>query len=99
MEIGNVTSVGGENSSASQVAADLPARQSPPVTVSTADTSRMAEMARTAQRSVATLRTVRLARIEKAIHEGNYQPSASQIANRLLDAAEIDSHMQAMLRG
>jgi anti-sigma28 factor (negative regulator of flagellin synthesis) len=65
--------------------------------VSTADASRMANMARAVQGNVASMRAVRLARIEDAIRGGNYQPSASQVANRLLDAAEIDSHLRAIL--
>ena len=42
---------------------------------------------------------MRLAKIEASIRSGNYQPSASEIASRLLDAAEIDEHLQAMLKG
>jgi anti-sigma28 factor (negative regulator of flagellin synthesis) len=45
------------------------------------------------------MRTVRLAHIADAIRDGNYQPSASQIASSLLDAADIDAHLQALLRG
>ena len=59
----------------------------------------MADLARAAQAKVGTLRIARLAHIEKSIREGNYQPSASQIASRLLDNAEIDKHLQAILRG
>jgi anti-sigma28 factor (negative regulator of flagellin synthesis) len=59
----------------------------------------MAEVARAVQDKGGLLHTVRLAKIEKAIRAGNYEPSASQIASRLLDAAEIDEHLQAMLKG
>jgi anti-sigma28 factor (negative regulator of flagellin synthesis) len=59
----------------------------------------MADMARAVQANVRTMRTVRLARIAAAIRDGNYQPSASQVASSLLDAADIDAHMQALLRG
>ena len=45
------------------------------------------------------MRTVRLAQVEKSIRTGNYQPSASQIASRLLDAAEIDSHLRVIVGG
>ena len=67
--------------------------------MSTVDTSRMADVARAVQGNVRTMRTVRLAHIADAIRDGNYQPSASQVAGSLLDAADIDAHMQALLRG
>jgi anti-sigma28 factor (negative regulator of flagellin synthesis) len=57
----------------------------------------MADMARAVQGNARTMRIVRLAHIEDAIRAGDYQPSASQVANSLLDAAEIDGHMQALL--
>ena len=98
MEIKNATSVGGARSAASPVQADSVSRRPSSDHVSTADTSRMADMARAAQAGVATLRTIRLAHIEKSIHAGTYHPTASEIASRLLDAAEIDHHLQALLR-
>jgi anti-sigma28 factor (negative regulator of flagellin synthesis) len=45
------------------------------------------------------LRVVRLARVEHAIRAGTYQPSASVVASRILDAAEIDAHLHATLVG
>jgi anti-sigma28 factor (negative regulator of flagellin synthesis) len=97
MEIKNAASVGEIRSAVSQVQPDPPqARRSLPDSVSTPDTTRMADLARSVQARVGTLRTVRLAQVEKSIRTGNYQPSASQIASRLLDAAEIDSHMRAL---
>jgi hypothetical protein len=36
--------------------------------------------------------------IQKVVSvQGNYQPSASQVASRLLDAAEIDEHLPVLL--
>jgi len=59
----------------------------------------MADLARAVQQKGGLLHTVRLAKIEATIRAGNYHPSASEIASRLLDAAEIDEHLQAMLKG
>jgi anti-sigma28 factor (negative regulator of flagellin synthesis) len=59
----------------------------------------MAKLARDVQEKGGLLHSVRLAKIEASIRSGNYQPSASEIASRLLDAAEIDEHLQAMLKG
>jgi len=69
----------------------------PSDSVSMVDASRMAGLARAAQGKVDTLRTVRLARIEKAIRTGDYRPSASQIATRLLEAAEVDEHLRRVV--
>jgi anti-sigma28 factor (negative regulator of flagellin synthesis) len=99
MEIKNTTSIGGIHPAASQPQATPTVRRSSPDQVSTVDTSRMADMARAVQANVRTMRTVRLAHIADAIRDGNYQPSASQIASSLLDAADIDAHLQALLRG
>lgn len=65
--------------------------------VSTSDLHRAADVARGAQAKSAELRLVRLAHIGQAIHAGTYQPSASQVASRLLDAAEIDEHLRTIL--
>jgi anti-sigma28 factor (negative regulator of flagellin synthesis) len=99
MEIKNATSVEAIRSVANPSQSEPPVRPSPTDRVSTADTSRMADLARAVQENGALLHTVRLARIEKAIRSGSYEPSASQIASRLLDAAEIDEQLQAILRG
>jgi anti-sigma28 factor (negative regulator of flagellin synthesis) len=41
----------------------------------------------------------RLTEVENAIRAGTYAPSASQLASRLLDEAEIDARLQVMLGG
>ena len=99
MEIKSTTSVEAIRSAASQPQSEPVSRPSPSVSVSTADTSRMAEIARAVQDKGALLHAVRLAKIEKSIRAGSYEPSASQIASRLLDAAEIDEHLQAIMKG
>lgn len=75
------------------------ASQCPSDCVSTADAERAADMARAVQARVGMLRVVRLARVEHAIRAGTYQPSASVVASRILDAAEIDAHLHATLVG
>jgi anti-sigma28 factor (negative regulator of flagellin synthesis) len=99
MEIKNTTSVSATGVATSKPPHDPVARRRPADRVSTLDVHRAADVARGVQAKVGELRTVRLAQIEDAIDSGNYQPSASQVANRMLDAAEIDSHMQAILGG
>ena len=99
MEIRNATSVGATGVATSKPPHDPVVRRRLSDRVSTLDVHRAADVARGVQAKVGELRTIRLVHIENAIHSGNYQPSASQVANRMLDAAEIDSHMQAILGG
>jgi anti-sigma28 factor (negative regulator of flagellin synthesis) len=51
------------------------------------------------QAKVGMSHTARLAEVENAIRTGTYAPSASQLASRLVDEAEIDARLQAMLGG
>ena len=44
-------------------------------------------------------RTARLEQLESAIRAGQYQPDASQLAEKLLSAAEIDARLRALLKG
>jgi anti-sigma28 factor (negative regulator of flagellin synthesis) len=44
-------------------------------------------------------RTARLEQLESAIKAGQYQPDASQLAEKLLSAAEIDARLRALMRG
>jgi anti-sigma28 factor (negative regulator of flagellin synthesis) len=67
--------------------------------VSTADTSRVVDLAQAALARAGTSRADRLAQLEKAIQAGTYQPSASQTANGMFDAAKIDNAMQSVVRG
>jgi anti-sigma28 factor (negative regulator of flagellin synthesis) len=100
MEIGKVTSVRAVRA----VARETPAGASGVSQVSAermsaVDANRMSDMARVEQVKAGTMRAVRLAHIEDAIHAGSYRPSASQVANRMLDAAEIDAHLRSLLGG
>jgi hypothetical protein len=56
-------------------------------------------LARTVQAKLGTGRAAMLAQVENAVRSGTYAPSASQLADRLLNAAEIDARLQALLRG
>ena len=67
--------------------------------MSTADAAKAAALARAVQANVGLSHTARLAQIEGAIRAGNYAPSASELAGQLVDAAEIDARLQAMLGG
>ena len=99
MMIKNTTSVGGVEPAASKPQADAAAPRLKSDRVSTANAEQAAALARAVQTDIGTSHAARLAQIEDAIRAGSYQPSASQLASRLVDAAEIDARLQAMLRG
>jgi anti-sigma28 factor (negative regulator of flagellin synthesis) len=99
MMIKNTTSVGGVDPAASKVQTDVAAPRRQPDRVSTADGQRAAALIRAVQASVGTSHSARLAEVENAIRAGSYAPSASQLASRLVDEAEVDARLQAMLGG
>ena len=44
-------------------------------------------------------RSARMQQLEAAIKAGHYRPDAGQLADQLLDAAEVDARLRAMLKG
>jgi anti-sigma28 factor (negative regulator of flagellin synthesis) len=99
MMIKNTPSVGGNDPAASKTQAEVAASKRQADRVSTADGQRAAALVRAVQASVGTSHSVELARVEAQISAGTYRPSASQLASRLLSAAELDARLQAMLGG
>ena len=99
MMIKNTTSVGGVEPAASkpQTEATAPRRQAD--RVSTANAEQAAALARAVQSDIGVSHSARLAQIEGAIRTGSYAPSASELADQLVSAAEIDARLQAMLGG
>lgn len=67
--------------------------------VSTAEAQQALALAHSVQAKVGSSRSAMLTQVENAIRSGTYQPSAGQLADRLLASAEIDARLQAMLRG
>lgn len=66
--------------------------------VTTAEAQQALALAQSLKGKVGGSRSAMLAQVEAAIRSGTYSPSAGQLANKLLDAAEIDARLQAMLR-
>ena len=99
MMIKNTTSVGGVEPAASKPQTEAAASRLKSDRVSTANAEQAAALARAVQTDIGTSHAARLAQIEDAIRAGSYQPSASQLASRLVDAAEIDARLQAILGG
>jgi anti-sigma28 factor (negative regulator of flagellin synthesis) len=51
-----------------------------------------------AQQTQISSRTARLQQLTEAVRNGTYKPDAGRIAENILDDAEIDARMQAMLQ-
>src|SRR5215213_4226795 len=59
----------------------------------------VAELLTNAKLRTASGRGARLEQLEVAIRSGSYQPDASQLAEKLLSAAEIDARLRALMKG
>jgi anti-sigma28 factor (negative regulator of flagellin synthesis) len=66
--------------------------------VTTAEAQQALALAQSLKGKVGASHSAMLAQVESAIRSGTYRPSASQLANKLLAAAEIDAKLQAMMR-
>jgi len=97
--IKNTTSVGGVDPAASKPQTDVAVPRRQADTVSTSEGQRAAALVRAVQATVGMSHAARLTEVENAIRAGTYAPSASQLASRLLDEAEIDARLQVMLGG
>jgi len=52
-----------------------------------------------AQTGVAASRTTRLQELEVAIRQGGYRPNAGQLAERIVQAAEVDARLRILFGG
>jgi hypothetical protein len=50
-----------------------------------------------AKRSAGNQRSARLHQLEQAVRSGGYHPTASQVADEILAAAEVDARLRALL--
>ena len=99
MMIKNTTSIGSVDSTTSKPQKE----EAPPRLrldrVTTAEAQKTLALAESVRGQVGVSRTAMLAQVEAAIRSGTYSPSAGQLANKLLDAAELDAKIQAMMQG
>lgn len=71
--------------------------ESAPAKVSTAATDQLDAAAMAARQIAASGRSTRLEAIEAAVRQGTFKPDPQQIAQRILDAAELTAELQALL--
>jgi anti-sigma28 factor (negative regulator of flagellin synthesis) len=65
--------------------------------VSVDEANKLAEQVQVAKTRAGGARSARLAQIESAVRGGHYRPDPGQIAEQILNAAEVDAKLQAML--
>ena len=99
MMIQNTTSIGSLDSTTSKAQREETPSRPRLDRVTTAEAQQALALAQSVKGKVSTGHSAMLAQVEAAIRSGTYSPSAGQLANKLLDAAEIDAKLQAMLRG
>jgi anti-sigma28 factor (negative regulator of flagellin synthesis) len=56
-------------------------------------------LAETVRASMGMNRNVRLRELETAIRQGNYQPNISRLAEKIVQAAEMDARIRALFLG
>ena len=76
-----------------------PRVSSRPDRVSVGQTRTVAEMAQSAKQAVNEDREVRLKRLEAAVKDGSYKPTASKVAEEILGQAELDAKLRTLLAG
>ena len=69
----------------------------PTDTVSKGDAEKVARAVAVVRQSTGVSRGARLQELEAAIKAGTYHPDAGRIASQILDAAQLDARLQALL--
>jgi anti-sigma28 factor (negative regulator of flagellin synthesis) len=65
--------------------------------VSVDEAHKLADQVQLARSRASGARALRLSQIEAAVRGGHYRPDPGQIAEQILNAAEIDAKLQALL--
>ena len=79
-------------------AAQTQAPAAPSDTVTTQKKQELEKAIMQAQAQVGTGHAAELAQIAAAVKNGTYQPDPARIASRILDEAQVDARIEAMLR-
>src|SRR5690348_12746358 len=66
--------------------------------VSVDESSKLADQVEVARMRAGGARAAKLQQIEAAVRGGQYRPDPGQIAEQILNAAEVDAKLQAMLQ-
>jgi anti-sigma28 factor (negative regulator of flagellin synthesis) len=67
--------------------------------VSLPEAKHVASVVSAVRSNVGANRSVRLEELSRAIRQGTYQPDAGRLAEKIVQAAQVDARMSAMFRG
>jgi flagellar biosynthesis anti-sigma factor FlgM len=70
----------------------------PTDTVSAADAERVARAVSVAQQAASPARAERIAQLAAEVRSGTYRPDPNQIASEILDEAQVDARLEALLQ-
>jgi anti-sigma28 factor (negative regulator of flagellin synthesis) len=98
MMINNTTSIGSVEPTTSKPQKEEALSRPRQDRVTTAEAQQTLALAQSLKGKVGSSHSAMLAQVEAAIRSGTYTPSAGQLANKLLDAAELEAKMQAMMQ-
>jgi anti-sigma28 factor (negative regulator of flagellin synthesis) len=95
-DVKGVDRVTGREEKAAPAAAGSPKAPEDRVTI---EARQVVEQLNQARSRSSASRGARLEQLEAQIRSGAYQPDASQLAEKLLSAAEIDARLRALMKG
>ena len=95
-DVKGIDRVAGREDKAAPAAAGTPKAPEDRVTI---EGRQVVEQLNAARTRGAGNRGARLEALEAQIRSGSYQPDASQLAEKLLSAAEIDARLRALMKG
>jgi anti-sigma28 factor (negative regulator of flagellin synthesis) len=98
MMIKNTTPISSVESTTSKPQKEEAHSRPPLDRATTAEAQQALALAQSLKGKVGASHSAMLAQVESAIRSGTYRPSATQLANKLVDAAVIDAKLQAMMR-
>jgi len=82
-----------------QTAADRTIVRIQPDKVSVEGVKQVEAVVQAVQASLGTSRASRLQELENSIRQGSYRPDAGQLAERIVQAAEVDARLRAIFGG
>lgn len=99
MRVANNQSINGPDAAPTRSVNDRAAVRKPTDKVSLAGTKQVDAIVQAARANVGVDRNARRQQLATAIHQGTYRPNAGQLANKIVQAADVDAHLQAILGG
>jgi anti-sigma28 factor (negative regulator of flagellin synthesis) len=99
MRVDNKQSVNSTDTGQSKPASDRATIRPQADKVSVDGSKQVEAMVQAVQANVGVDRNSRLQELETAIRQGGYQPDAGQLADKIVQAAEVDARLRAIFGG